>query len=90
MKLFQSLLVICVNGSCLGFVIWQVITCFKTYNDKPIGTLMQLEKSADITFPAITVCPKFGLGERLHTKNATHLENICGIRYTYFNLLISR
>ena len=78
MELFRPLLLIFVNGFCLGFVIWEIIECIKTYNDKPIGTRMSLEKSADIIFPIFTVCPKFGTKSHF---NQSHLEGICDIRY---------
>ena len=60
MQAFQSnartFLFICVNGSCLGFVIWQTIHCINTYIEKPIGTRLKMEKSTSLPFPAITVC----------------------------------
>ena len=84
MELFRPLLLIFVNGFCLGFVIFEIIECIKTYNAKPIGTTMSLEKSADIIFPTITVCPKFGFGTKSQYKfNQSHLEDICGIRYIH-------
>ena len=77
MELFRQLFLIFVNGFCLGFVIFEIIECIKTYNAKPIGTQMSLEKSADIIFPTITVCPKFGKDKPF---NQSHLEGTCGIR----------
>ena len=78
MELFRPFLLICVNGFCLGFVIFQIIECIETYNEKPIGTRMSIEKSADIIFPTFTICPKFGTNSHY---NQSHLEGICGIRY---------
>ena len=75
-----------INGFCLGFVIWQTIKCMTKYIEKPKGTEISMEESADLLFPAITVCGSFGktvyggnsgLGEGF---NETYLQNVCGIR----------
>ena len=66
---------------CLGFVIWQTIQCIKNYIDKPIGTKLSIKKSADLPFPAITVCGKFGVNlfGFGHHFNETYLKKNCGI-----------
>ena len=53
---FRTFLFVCVNGACLGFVIWQTIKCINSYIEQPIGTMLKMEKSIDLTFPAIAVC----------------------------------
>ena len=70
------------NGFCLGFVIWQTMKCMTKYIDKPKGTEISMKKSANLPFPAITVCGSFGkynYGMDLGF-NETYLENVCGIR----------
>ena len=71
------------NGFCLGFVIWQTIKCMTKYVEKPKGTEISMKQSANVPFPAITVCGIFGKDEisGLDMKfNETYLQNVCGIR----------
>ena len=86
---FRTFLFVCVNGACLGFVIWQTIKCVNSYIEQPIGTMLKMKKSTELTFPAITVC---GFSSEFHyDKNfekvytysyfdQQYLENTCGIR----------
>ena len=53
---FRTFLFVCVNGACLGFVIWQTIKCINSYIEQPIGTMLKMKKSSVLTFPAIAVC----------------------------------
>ena len=92
---FRVFLLICVNGSCLGFVIWQSMKCINTYIEKPVGTRLNAEKSTDLPFPAITVCGRVLDGyhhemdsennlvrvEDFHYYDINYLENTCDIRY---------
>ena len=48
------------NGFCLGFVIWQTIKCMTKYIEKPKGTEISMKPSTNLSFPAISVCGKFG------------------------------
>ena len=63
----------------MGFVIWQTMKCMTKYIDKPKGTEISMKKSANMAFPAITVCGSFGKNE--HGKmglNETYIKNVCG------------
>ena len=64
--LARTLLLVCVNGGCFAFVIWQAVKCINVYIDKPIGTRLKMEKSTDLTFPTITIC-----GNEIKTKYNT-------------------
>ena len=52
----RTCMFVCINGSCLGFVLWQTIKCINAYIEKPIGTRLKMEKSTALPFPSITVC----------------------------------
>ena len=72
-----------INGLCMGFVIWQTIKCITRYIEKPKGTEISMKESADLPFPAITVCGSFGKDEKheMHMGlNETYLQNVCGLR----------
>ena len=71
-----------INGFCLAFVIWQTIKCMTKYIENPKGTEISMKKSANVSFPAITVCGLFGKAEDgLDIRfNETYLQNVCGIR----------
>ena len=73
-----SVILLCiVNGSCLGFVIYQTINCAAKYIEKPQVTKVSLKESDELpSSPAITICPKFG---GTYSYNKTYLEDICGI-----------
>ena len=76
-QIIRIILLYVVNGSCLGFVIWQTISCMTKYIDKPQVTIVSLNEKPELpTSPAITICPKFGGWDRF---NKTYLEDICGI-----------
>ena len=81
-KVFRTFTSYWINGSCLGFVIWQTIQCMTKYIQKPQGTTVSMKKSANLSFPAISVCGSFG--KRWNGKdmglNETYLQNVCGIR----------
>ena len=52
------------------------------YIENPKGTEISMKKSANVSFPAITVCGLFGKAEDgLDIRfNETYLQNVCGIR----------
>ena len=71
-----------INGVCLAFVIWQTIQCMAKYIDKPRATAISMKKSANISFPGVTICGSFGKdkdGKEMGL-NHTHLQNVCGLR----------
>ena len=81
-KTFRSFLIVCINVSCLLFVIWKTTECMETYMDVPIGTKLGMKKSADLPFPDITVCGKYGTEIALFYAvtqyfNNTYLKEIC-------------
>ena len=81
---FRSFFMVCINVSCLVFVIWQSVQCIQHYVDAPIGVTLNLKKTADLPFPDITVCGSFGkekllfvgLGKTLYF-NQTYLKENC-------------
>ena len=84
-KTFRSFLIVCINVSCLLFVIWKTTECMETYMDVPIGTKLGMKKSADLPFPDITVCGNYGVEETklkgtvTHFFNNTYLQQICRV-----------
>ena len=80
-KVFRKFLSYGINLSCLGFVIWQINQCMTKYIQKPQGTAVSMKKSANLSFPTISVCGSFGKdsGKEMGL-NETYLENVCGIR----------
>ena len=81
-KIFRTILLYLLNGSCLGFVIYQAINCTTIYIDKPQVTKVSLKESSElISSPAITICGSFGKSEYDDDIrfNKTYLEDICGI-----------
>ena len=64
-------------GVCLAFTIWQSSLCIIKYLEKPQGTKLSLQTTAQLPFPAITVC-NF---DPDYQYNSTILEKQCGIRY---------
>ena len=76
---FRTFLFVCVNGACLGFVIWQTIKCINSYIEQPIGTMLKMEKSTDLNFPAIAVC---GFNSEYHYND--YLEKVYE-SYSYFD-----
>ena len=81
-KFVRTFLCSCINGICLGFVIWQTIKCMIKFIEKPKGTEVSMKKSANLSFPAITVCGLFGKdvnGDDMGL-NETYLRNVCGLR----------
>ena len=82
-KLFFATLKFSVNGFCLGFVIWQTLKCMTNFTQQPQGTAISMEKSSNVSFPAINVCGWFGKNNITgdpYIFNKTHLEIVCGIR----------
>ena len=80
-KSYQKFRSFLIFGSCLGFAIWQTIQCMTKYIQKPQGSTVSMKKSADLSFPTISVCGSFGKdsGKEMGL-NETYLENVCGIR----------
>ena len=81
-KFFKTFVLYGINVSCLVFVIWQTIQCVTKYIQKPQGTAVSMKKSANLSFPAISVCGSFGkysLGNDMGL-NETYLQSVCGIR----------
>ena len=64
-KTIFSLLTFAVSFSSLIFVMWQITNCFVQYIQKPEGTKLSIENTADLPFPAITICnyPRYNLEE---------------------------
>ena len=78
---FKKFLLYGINVSCLGFVIWQINQCMTKYIQKPQGTAVSMKKSANLSFPTISVCGSFGKDSGTEMGlNETYLENVCGIR----------
>ena len=86
-KIFRSFFLICVNGSCLAFVIWKTLQCLRLYHAHPVGTQLSLEESSNLPFPAITVCGGFGEEWPWKVYNQTYLEKICNIRWRFKPIL---
>ena len=85
----RTCMFVCINGSCLGFVLWQTIKCINAYIEKPIGTRLKMDKSTALPFPAITVCgtnimirydEKFNKFEELIYYDTNYLKDTCKIR----------
>ena len=73
-QIIRTILLYVVNGLCLGFVIWQTISCTTKYIDKPQVTVVSLKEKPELpSSPAISICPKI-------MYNESYLEDICGIR----------
>ena len=62
-KTILSLLTFAVSFSSFTFVMWQIINCFAQYIQKPEGTRLSIENTANLPFPAITICnyPRYNL-----------------------------
>ena len=90
-KFFRTFICSCINGICLGFVIWQTIKCMKKFIENPKGTEVSMKKSTNLPFPAITICGLFGRdvnGDDMGL-NETYLQNVCGLRYYSVVLIFS-
>ena len=77
---FKSYLI---TGICLGFVIWQTIQCMTKYIQRPQGTTITMKKSANVSFPTISICGSFerkNLVENDLGLNETYLKDVCGFR----------
>ena len=82
---FRSFFMVCINVSCMLFVIWKTTECIQTYVDAPTGTKLGMKKSADLPFPDITVCGNYGAKESKFKGtvfgteyfNYTYLREIC-------------
>ena len=80
---FFAILSFCINTFCFSYVIYQSIQCITKYVDGPQGTKVSLKKSADLLFPSITICGKFGKDNydvHDYFYNNTFLGDVCGIR----------
>ena len=82
-RAFCSILLCCVHGLCLGFVVWQTIKCTTKYLRKTQVTIVSLKDSVELPFPALTICGTFGKDYDNHEMrfNATYLQNVCDLRY---------
>ena len=83
-QIICTILLYLVNGSCLGFVIWQTMSCTTKYIDKPQLTKVSLKESHELlSSPAVTICPIFGgfnEGPAYNFRlNKSFLQDICGI-----------
>ena len=81
-QLLRTIVWFLVNGSCLGFVIWQTMSCTQKYIDKPQMTKVSLKESSGLpSSPAITICGSFGRpgNDGEYRFNKTHLEDICSM-----------
>ena len=65
MKRIISLLTFTVSFLSFVFVMRQITNCFVQYIQKPEGTKLSIENTADLPFPAITICnyPRYNLEE---------------------------
>ena len=81
-KPFQKFISYLITGSCLIFVTWQTIKCMTKYIKKPQGTTVSMKKSANLSFPDVTICGSYGKDEDGDEMgfNITHLQNVCGVR----------
>ena len=64
-KRIISLLTFTVSFLSFVFVMWQITNFFARYIWKPEGTRLSIEKTANLPFPAITICnyPRYNLEE---------------------------
>ena len=83
---FRSFLIVCINLSCMLFVIWKTTECIQTYVDVPVGTKLGMKKSTELPFPDITVCGNYGTKKVFFGKysitqyfNNTYLEENCNM-----------
>ena len=90
-NIFRTFIAYWINGLCLCFVIWHTFKCTTKYIEKPKGTEISMKESANLSFPAITVCGSFGKDEEGFDMgfNETYLQNVCGIRYNKATLIFS-
>ena len=89
-QIIRTILLYFVNGSCLAFVIWKTVQCIKTYHEHPVGTRLSLEESANLPFPAITVCGMFGEEQQGEPFNKSFLEKNCNIRFEFCTEIFRR
>ena len=69
-----------VTSSCFVFVLWQSFKCISKYMKMPKGTDLEIVGTADVLFPAITLCGHYGIGRSgIRSYNETKLQQ-CGIR----------
>ena len=83
---FRSFSIVCINLSCMLFVIWKTTECIQTYVDVPVGTKLGMKKSTELPFPDITVCGNYGTKKVFfgkysitHYFNNTYLEENCNM-----------
>ena len=84
-KTLEIFLLYVINGMCLVFVTWQTIKCMTNYIDEPKGTTVSMKKTAQMAFPAITVCGSLTFSQKSTEEeyfpfNHTYLNETCGIR----------
>ena len=83
-KSYQKFRSFLIFGSCLGFAIWQTIQCMTKYIQRPQGTTISMKKSANVSFPTISICGSFerkNLVENDLGLNEAYLKDVCRIRY---------
>ena len=64
-KAIFSLFSFLITISCLALVIWQTTKCVTRYTQKPQGTLLGIENTAHLPFPAITICEYSGYNKKV-------------------------
>ena len=77
-KTIFSLFTFLISFACFVFVIWQSIKCLSRFTQKPQGTSLSIENTADLPFPAITICGGSGYGYNLNELKK------CSNRYLYY------
>ena len=65
-KTIFSLFSVLISFACFVFVIWQSIKCLSRFTQKPRGTSTTIENTANLPFPAITICGGSGTGYNLN------------------------
>ena len=63
---------------CFVFVNWQSMKCLSRFTQKLEGTSLSIENTADLPFPAITICGGSGYGYNLNELKK------CSNRYLYY------
>ena len=67
-KAIFSIFSFLITVSCLALVIWQTIKCVSKYIEKPQGTILSIENTAHLPFPAITICSYYGYNKEVLEK----------------------
>ena len=77
-QIFRTILLVLVNGSCFGFVIWQTISCTQKYINKPQMTKVSLKDSSELPLllPLLFVDP---LGDQVKMMKFVSTKHILKI-----------